>query len=90
MSRVLIVTLVIIVLVLGSISAAYLLLTQEKEVTASSVTKPMKSAPLKPQPRKPKHTITPPKTSKTLSVETRKSTWTWNQLVRRPLGMLRP
>jgi len=86
MSRAVIATLlVIIILVFGSISAAYFLFIQEKKATTSSVAKSMKPAPFKPSPKRPKHTIkkhptTSPKTSKTLSIETHKSTWTSREL----------
>ena len=88
MSRAVIATLlVIVILVLASISAAYLLFIQEKKTTTSSIAKPMKPAPFKPPPKRPKHTvkkhsITSPETSKTISTETRKSTWTSRELTR--------
>ena len=86
MSRAVIATLlVIVILVFGSISAAYLLFIHEKKATTSSVAKSMKPAPFKPPSKSPKHaikkhSITSSETSKTLSIETHKSTSTSREL----------
>ena len=87
MKRAIVAALVIVVLVLGSISVAYLLFIQEKKPTTSNVSKPMTPTPFKPSTKRPKHTvkkhtITSSETSKTFSIETSKSPWTSRELTR--------
>ena len=85
MGRAIVAILVVTILILGSIFAAYFLFIHEKEVTTSSLTKPMKTSSIKSPLSKSKHivkkhSVTPLETSRTTRAKTSKSTWTSKEL----------